>query len=310
MVLDLISPGFLCFWGTLRQLYSLITTLLSSPSRYEALKQTYKLAYLEISMKIHVIAGIAGLALLSIHGSIFAQEQGRVISTTPVVSQVAVPRQVCSQEQVVSQAQQKSGAGALMGGVAGGVVGNSMGQGNGRAAATLIGIFGGAILGDKLEGGQQVATQNVQRCSTQTFYENRATAYNVVYEFNGKQYQVQLPQDPGPFVSLQVTPVGSATQPATPVAAPVITRPVTQLPAFTQHAVIETSTVYVQQPQIVYLRPQPVYAPTPIYIAPAYYEQPRRHYPHGHPYRPHGNGNGNWNSNGTNISIGYSGHFR
>jgi uncharacterized protein YcfJ len=49
----------------------------------------------------------------------FAQEQGRVISTTPVISQVAVPRQVCSNEQVTTQSQQKSGAGALMGGVAG-----------------------------------------------------------------------------------------------------------------------------------------------------------------------------------------------
>ncbi|MGA8784732.1 MAG: hypothetical protein WB542_05370, partial [Polaromonas sp.] len=37
----------------------------------------------------------------------------RVISSTPVVQQVAVPRQVCSNQAVITQAP-KSGAGALM----------------------------------------------------------------------------------------------------------------------------------------------------------------------------------------------------
>lgn len=247
-------------------------------------------------------------ALCATSGAAFAQEQGRVISTTPVISQVAVPRQVCSNEQVTTPGQQKSGAGAVIGGVAGGVIGNAAGQGNGRAALTMIGLVGGAILGDKLEGNNaQAQTQNVQRCTTQTFFENRPTAYNVVYEFNGKQYQVQLPQDPGPFVSLQVTPVGGA--PVAPVQqAPVIVRPVTQAPVYTQPiyvqptyaqpvytqpVIIESSTVYVQQP--VYVRPAPVF------VAPVVYGHPRYH--HGYPYR-HGHGNGNV------VSIGYSGHFR
>jgi len=38
-------------------------------------------------------------------------------------------------------------------------------------------------------------------------YENRLTGYNVVYEFAGKQYNVQLPKDPGPTIKLQITPV-------------------------------------------------------------------------------------------------------
>jgi hypothetical protein len=55
-------------------------------------------------------------------------------------------------------------------------------------------------------------TQNVQRCGTQTFYENRTVAYNVVYEYAGKQYSVQMPNDPGPSVQLQITPVGAVSQ--------------------------------------------------------------------------------------------------
>ena len=135
-----------------------------------------------------------------------AQEVGKVISSTPIIQQVAVPRQVCNNEQVVTQGQ-KSGAGAAMGAIAGGAVGNQIGHGGGRAAATMLGLFGGAVLGDKIEGPGTPEVRNVQNCSTQTIYENRTMAYNVVYEFAGKQYTVQMPQDPGPTVRLQITPV-------------------------------------------------------------------------------------------------------
>jgi len=144
-----------------------------------------------------------------------AQEVGRVISSMPIIQQVAVPRQVCTQQQVATQAR-KSGAGSAMGAIAGGVVGNAMGKGEGNALATAIGLIGGAILGDKIEGAPPAEVHNVQTCSTQNFYENRTIAYNVVYEFNGKQYNVQMPQDPGPTVRLQVTPMISSTQSAPP----------------------------------------------------------------------------------------------
>ena len=68
-----------------------------------------------------------------------AQEVGRVISSTPVIQQVAVPRQVCSQQQVAVQPP-KSGAGAAMGAIAGGAIGNSIGRGEGNALATAIGL--------------------------------------------------------------------------------------------------------------------------------------------------------------------------
>ena len=45
------------------------------------------------------------------------------------------------------------------------------------------------------------------QCSTQTIYENRTVGYSVVYEYAGKQYTVQMPQDPGPTLRLQVTGV-------------------------------------------------------------------------------------------------------
>ena len=162
--------------------------------------------------KIHIHTALLGslLAMLSAASlSVQAQEVGRVISSTPIIQQVAVPRQVCNNEQVVTQGQ-KSGAGAAMGAIAGGAIGNSMGQGSGRAAATMLGLFGGAILGDKVEGAGAPEVRNVQNCSQQMFYENRTMAYNVVYEFAGKQYTVQMPSDPGPTVRLQITPMAPA----------------------------------------------------------------------------------------------------
>jgi uncharacterized protein YcfJ len=151
-----------------------------------------------------------------------AQETGRVISSTPVIQQVAVPRQVCTNTQVATQGQ-KSGAGALMGAIAGGTVGNNVGAGSGRTAATMLGVLGGAILGDKVEGTPAPEVRTVQNCTNQVFYENRTTGYHVVYEFAGKQYSVQMPSDPGPTVRLQITPVAAppvTSYPATPLGTP------------------------------------------------------------------------------------------
>ena len=150
------------------------------------------------------------LALIS-SAVTFAQEVGRVISATPIIQQVGVPRQVCTTEQVALQ-QPKSGAGALMGAIAGGAMGNAVGGGSGKAAATMIGLIGGAALGDSVEGSPSSQYQNAQRCTTQNSFENRPVAYNVVYEFGGKQYTVQMPFNPGPTLQLQVTPVGTNSQ--------------------------------------------------------------------------------------------------
>ncbi|MCW5652986.1 hypothetical protein [Hydrogenophaga sp.] len=159
---------------------------------------------------IPVMTGLFALA-----GSGLAQaqeEQGRVISSTPVIQQVAVPREVCGDQQVTYPGQ-KSGAGALIGGIAGGAMGNAVGNGSGRAAATAIGIIGGAILGNRIEGPSQPYTETYRQCGTQTFYENRTVAYDVVYEYAGRQYRVQMPQDPGRFVRLNVTPVDAMPPP-------------------------------------------------------------------------------------------------
>jgi uncharacterized protein YcfJ len=184
-----------------------------------------------------------------------AQEMGRVISSTPLVQQVGVPRQVCTVQPVVVS-EPKTGAGAVLGALAGGGLGSAVGQGGGNALATMVGVIGGAIVGNNIEGsGTQV--QNLQQCQTQTLYENRTVGYNVVYEFSGRQYSVQMPNDPGPTVQLQVTPVGAISR------APASTAPPGQ-------AILAEQALLSAPPQV-----QTVIQPTVVYpvttYAPSYY---------------------------------------
>ncbi len=199
----------------------------------------------------------AVLPALATFGALFgvsAQAQdilARVISSTPVIQQVAVPRQVCNTSSVISEAP-NSGAGAVMGAIAGGAMGNAVGNGSGRALATMIGLVGGAVVGNNVEGPRS-QLQNVQQCGTQTSYENRTLHYDVVYEYADKRYNIQMPNDPGQYVRLQINQVGTLPPPA-----PVQTYQQSQQP----------NVVY-SQPTTVYVQP----APTVVYAQP-YYQQP------------------------------------
>ena len=190
--------------------------------------------------------GILGLGTLA---GAMAQDVGRVLSSTPVVQQVAVPRRVCTSEQVTVQ-QPNSGVGSVIGAIAGGALGNSVGgHGAERAAATAIGAIGGAVIGDRVEGPGGERTQVVERCRIQNFTETRNVGYQVVYEFGGKQYSVQMPQDPGPTIALTVSPAG-ATQ----------NNQLSNVTIVASPAPVYTQETYIGAPPAVYY-PVPVYRP-------------------------------------------------
>lgn len=209
-------------------------------------------------------------ATLLFSGLCAAQEEGLVISTTPVVQKVAVPRQVCTTEQVAVQPP-KRGAGAAIGAVAGGIVGNATSHGSG--AATVLGAIGGAVIGDRIEDNPPTELREVQRCSTQTFYENRTVAYDVEYEYADKRYKVQLPYDPGQTIALRVSPADLG-EPGAPPPQPILPVPADQ------------TRVVVVSPPVYYVRPYPYYTYYPYYYAP-----PLR-FGYGGGYRYHGHGHG------------------
>lgn len=139
---------------------------------------------------------VLSCTLLATCGLAQAQDIGQVLSRSAVYQQVAMPRQSCTQ--TANTNAPTSGAGALSGAVTGAVIGTILGDG--RGAGALLGAMGGAIVGDRAE--SNANSQPVTTCTTQTVMENRLVGYNVVYEYAGKTYNVQLPQDPGPTIAL------------------------------------------------------------------------------------------------------------
>lgn len=193
-----------------------------------------------------------------------AAEFGYVISSTPVLEQISVPQQVCSTAQV--QSTYRSGGGALIGALVGGAVGNQFGRGNGRAVSTLIGAVGGGLVGDQIEAqnyGSYPLTQNVQQCRTEYTVQNRTVAYNVLYEYAGQRYTVQMPQQPGNRIALQVSAAGSNfyTQ---PMGVQVLAQPAYYAPP------VQTVTY------------QPAYVRPAVTVVPVYESYPRPYYSPNH----------------------------
>lgn len=176
--------------------------------------------------KVLTLALVASAAALSLQAQAQPQgrEMGRVLSVTPVSQQVAVPQQVCNNETVYSGGRQTSGAGAVLGAVAG--------------------VIGGALLGNQVEGGSP-GYQNVQRCTTQTRYDNQFLGYDVVYEYGGRQYTTRTQSDPGQWIPVTV-------QPAVPPAP-------SYAPGYSYYEAPQPAVVVTETP---------VYA-TPVYPAPA-----------------------------------------
>jgi len=199
------------------------------------------------------------LALCTFATAALAVDLAKVLSATPVVQQVSVPRQVCSTQEVLVQ-QPKSGAGAVVGAIVGGALGSAAGgHGAGRAAATVIGAVGGSVVGDRIEGSPDAELRSVQNCTTQNIYENRTVAYNVVYEYAGKQYTAQMPHDPGPTLALQIGPADAVSN---------------NLPAQQQQPQQQRS--YAADIPV-YDEPLPVVVARPVY--PVYYPRPYYYYP-------------------------------
>ena len=92
---------------------------------------------------------------------------------------------------------------AVLGGIIGGVLGHQVGGGTGQQIATAGGAVGGAALGYNVgrnDGGHQVATRDVRRCSTSP--SQNPDYWDVTYNFRGREHHMQVASPPGPTVSV------------------------------------------------------------------------------------------------------------
>jgi uncharacterized protein YcfJ len=222
-------------------------------------------------MKNIVVKSIVSTALLAAATVSFAQSgpanaYGTVISATPVIEQITVPKQICTTTNV--QTFQPTGGGALIGAVVGGALGNQFGRGNGRVAATALGAIGGGILGNQVEAQNgYYVNQPTQQCRTENTLENRTVAQNVLYEYAGQRYAVQMPATgdyrPGARLALQVN---APVQAVAPAPAPVYT----QAPTTLYNPVQTVTYVTPAAPVVYYVDSYDSYRPRYVHSAPYY----------------------------------------
>ncbi len=117
---------------------------------------------------------------------------------TQVRAVVATPEQRCwvEREEVVQERRRPNVPGAVIGGVLSGILGYQISGGSGRDIATAGGAVAGAAVGANVNrGSNRITTQDVQRCST-TPTSNKADYWDVTYNFQGQEHQVQLAAPP------------------------------------------------------------------------------------------------------------------
>ena len=128
-------------------------------------------------------------------------------SVTSVHAVLGPPERRCwiEHEQVLDD--DRGGAnvpGAIAGALIGGILGHQVGGGRGKDLATAGGAVAGAAVGANVgrsSGGQQVRTQDVERCSTVPS-QGPPAYWDVTYDFRGEEHRVQLKSRPGATVTV------------------------------------------------------------------------------------------------------------
>ncbi|MDO9205300.1 glycine zipper 2TM domain-containing protein [Methylotenera sp.] len=138
-------------------------------------------------------------------------DTARVLSATPQMERVNVPRQECRteyQQQSYSNGGNNNVAGALIGGIAGGLLGSTIGKGNGRVAAAAVGAGVGAMTGNSIANNQRnygsTRTVPVQSCYQVDSWQTVNTGYLVTYEYNGRTYTTVTNDQPGRYIDVSV----------------------------------------------------------------------------------------------------------
>ena len=166
-----------------------------------------------------VLVFLVGFALPLHASSNTSYIYATVLEAEPIIRVInrSTPRESCWEQQVVLREQRPTSAtGAVLGGIIGAAIGNELGH---HKSNKRVGAVAGAVLGSTI--GQDVGRAHAgtgherlvteQRCKTvyESYEEERITGYDVVYRYNGANYQTKTRQHPGDTLKLKVsiTPV-------------------------------------------------------------------------------------------------------
>ena len=125
-------------------------------------------------------------------------------NVTSVRAVVGPGEQRCwiEREQVGHDGGRANVPGAIAGALIGGILGHQVGGGRGKDLATAGGAVAGAAVGANVgRDGQQMHTQEVQRCASAPS-QTRPEYWDVTYNFRGQDHRMQMSAPPGPTVTV------------------------------------------------------------------------------------------------------------
>lgn len=130
-----------------------------------------------------------------------------VLNVDPITQTRDVPHQVCNDQQVQVRQPERFGNkdGAVAGALIGGLLGNQVGGGDGRKAATVAGLVGGAYAGraiDRRHVGGRVTSQTQRVCHTETQQKETTVGYNVRYQLDGQVLSQRMDAKPSDQIRL------------------------------------------------------------------------------------------------------------
>ena len=138
--------------------------------------------------------------------------RAQVLSSTPVYDTVNDPRRECWTEssgyETRSYRDGSNTGRTVLGAIAGGLLGSTVGKGNGRVAAAAVGAATGAVVGSRWNDGSnryESSPRQVERCRTNDNYRQVVSGYDVRYRFQGREFSTRLPNDPGKWLTLNVS---------------------------------------------------------------------------------------------------------
>ncbi|MDP1864188.1 MAG: glycine zipper 2TM domain-containing protein [Thiobacillus sp.] len=138
--------------------------------------------------------------------------RAQVLSSTPIYDTVNEPRRECWTETVGHESRSyrdgNNTGSTVLGAIAGGLLGSTVGKGNGKVAAAAVGAATGAVVGSRWNNGSsryESSPRQVERCRTTENYRQVVSGYDVRYRFQGREYNTRLPNDPGKWLTLNVS---------------------------------------------------------------------------------------------------------
>ena len=170
---------------------------------------------MKIILKSSLIALLALFFQISFAGTFI--DSASVISIDKVYKQVRVdePYQDCYIKETIQNGD-GSATNEIIGGIIGGAIGNKLGDGDGKDAMTLAGIFLGASIANDAEkaaaaesGIQTVISQEVCETKIRQKIEKRLSHYKVTVDYNGREVSFSTKRRPyDDVIKIEVTVEG------------------------------------------------------------------------------------------------------